>query len=551
MKHLDCDVAVVGAGPTGLALANDLGQAGIRAVLIERNDTTVQQPRAVSIDDEALRAMQGLGLIENVLTDVALDYGSHYFTPDGTCFAKVEPTTREYGFPRRNAFLQPRLEATLRKGLDRFPNVTLLFRHERQRLAEDKDGVTLGLSGPDGEDVSVRARYVVACDGGRSPIREELGIPLAGSTYDQRWLIVDLGSTQERFRQTRVLCNPDRPALTLPGPHGTRRYEFMLHDGETDEIATAPEFVRNLLQAHGPDADAPVVRRQVYHFHARVADRWQTERVFLAGDAAHLSPPFAGQGMNSGLRDAHNLGWKLASVVQGGLGPGLLNTYEQERLPHARALIQLAVNMGRVMMPRSKFQASLVQSGFRVARLLPPVQDYFAQMRYKPKPFYKKGFLAEDDGLGLVGRMLPQPVLEFGPRERVLLDDVIGSGFALICYGRNAQKTADALAGFNFGLPRPKRLAVVPAHYNLASASAADIPAGRDVEDRLGRLAAEDHDVVIVLRPDRYVAAAARITQGGAVERLAACVRAIVGRTWTNSGTEHEGFDAIRRRPAA
>src|SRR5690349_12403993 len=137
---LECDVAIVGAGPTGLTLANYLGDAGVRVFVVERNATTVQQPRAVSIDDEALRTMQALGLIDEVLKDVALDYGSHYFAPDGTCFAKVEPTTREYGFPRRNAFLQPKLEATLREGLKRFPNVTALFRHERTGLSEDRDG---------------------------------------------------------------------------------------------------------------------------------------------------------------------------------------------------------------------------------------------------------------------------------------------------------------------------------------------------------------------------------------------------------------------------
>src|ERR671917_619430 len=140
MNHMDCDVAIIGAGPTGLVLANYLGAAGVRVILIERNETTVQQPRAVSIDDESLRTMQALGLIEQVLKDVALDYGSHYFTPDGTCFPQVAPPTREYGFPRRSAFLQPKLEVTLREGLVRFPSVTCLFRHNRTSMVQDPDG---------------------------------------------------------------------------------------------------------------------------------------------------------------------------------------------------------------------------------------------------------------------------------------------------------------------------------------------------------------------------------------------------------------------------
>src|SRR5690606_24788806 len=238
MTGTECDVAIVGAGPTGLTIANYLRAAGIRTVLIERNEGTVREPRAVSIDDESLRTMQALGLVDQVLADVALDYGSHYFTASGSCFAKVEPTTREYGYPRRNAFLQPRLEATLREGLHRFPSVTGLFRHEQTGFVQDEDGVTLTLRGPEGEPLQLRSRCVAACVGGRSPIREDLEIAMTGSTYDQKWLIVDLVATKESFRQTRVFCLPQRPGLTLPGPHGARRYEFMLRPDETEAMVT-------------------------------------------------------------------------------------------------------------------------------------------------------------------------------------------------------------------------------------------------------------------------------------------------------------------------
>src|SRR5215203_6016821 len=139
MAGFDYDVAIIGAGPTGLTLANLLGAAGLRVALVERNDATVQEPRAVSIDDEALRTMQAAGLIDAVLQDVALDYGAHYFTPDGVCFAKVEPRTREFGYPRRSAFAQPKLEATLRDGLSRFANVVPLFGHACENVTE-RDG---------------------------------------------------------------------------------------------------------------------------------------------------------------------------------------------------------------------------------------------------------------------------------------------------------------------------------------------------------------------------------------------------------------------------
>ena len=530
MSELDCDVAIIGAGPTGLTLANLLGAAGVRVVLIERNDTTVQEPRAVSIDDEALRTMQAAGLIDEVLKDVALDYGAHYFTPAGVCFAKVEPKTREFGYPRRSAFTQPRLEATLREGLGRFGNVSALFGHACDGVSERDGVVEAAVRSPEGGERAIRARYLVGCDGARSMVRRAIGANLAGSTYEERWLIVDLASTRERFRQTRVLCNPARPVITLPGPHGIRRYEFMLRAGETEEEVTSPEFVRALLAEHGPDADEPVVRRRVYTFHARVADRWRRGRVLLAGDAAHLSPPFAGQGMNSGIRDAHNLAWKLAAVVKGSLGEGLLDSYERERAPHAAALIQLAINIGRVMMPTSPLQARLVQSAFRAAGLVPPLHAYFAQMKYKPEPFYADGFLVHGDALRLVGRMFPQPTLEMQDRALVKLDDLVGNEFAVIAVGPNAQSVAAHAANMDFGIAEVRPAAVLPARFNPDRTAAAGIPTGRDLDHVLGGTA-NDGDVVVLLRPDRYVAAAARVTSNDDLDSLAASMRSLCAET--------------------
>ncbi|NVO12478.1 MAG: bifunctional 3-(3-hydroxy-phenyl)propionate/3-hydroxycinnamic acid hydroxylase [Rhodoplanes sp.] len=529
MTALACDVAVVGAGPTGLTLANLLGRAGVSVVLVERNEGTVREPRAVSIDDESLRTLQAAGLIDAVLRDVALDYGSRYFGPDGRRFLAVEPTSREYGFPKRNAFEQPRLEATLRAGLARFSNIATLFRHACESAAEDSSGVTLTLRDPDGAPVSLRARHVAACDGGRSMFRKIVGATMAGSTYRQRWLIVDLGATKERLRQTRVVCDPARPLITLPGPGGIRRYEVMLRDDEDDAAATDPAFVKSLLAAHGPDADAPVVRRQVYTFHARIADRWNSERIFLAGDAAHLSPPFAGQGMNSGLRDAHNLAWKLAAVTRGELSPGLLSTYQVERAPHAWALIKLAVTMGRVMMPTSPLQGVLVRNGFRLAGLVPPVQAWFAQMKYKPKPFYRDGFVVADDGgLGVAGRMLPQPELERLDRSRGRLDDLLGDGFGLVAYGAGAPALLAAAADVEFGLPNLRRVAVLPAD-QTPDPDPSDVPTGRDVAGLLAGWLPPGRDVLLAVRPDRYVAAAC-VAAPGATAALGTTLRGLIDR---------------------
>jgi 3-(3-hydroxy-phenyl)propionate hydroxylase len=503
------DVAIVGAGPTGLTLANLLGQAGCRVALVERNLSTVQEPRAVSIDDESLRTMQAIGLADEAVKDIALDYGSHYFTTNGVCFLKVEPTTREYGFPRRNAFTQPKLEATLRAGLGRFSEVTTLFGHECESFAPNETDVAIALRAPDGRQTAIRASYLVGCDGARSAIRKAIGATLVGSTYQQRWLIVDLANTRERLRQTRVVCSPHRPLITLPGPNGIRRYEFMLGEAEADETVVTPGFVRQLLAAHGPDADAEVVRRQVYTFHARIADRWRMGRVFLAGDAAHLSPPFAGQGMNSGIRDAHNLGWKLAEVVKRGLGASILDTYQAERAPHARALIELAMQMGRIMMPTSRGHAFLTSAAFRLTRFAPKLQSYFGQMKYKPKPFYREGFIdAASRGINLVGRMLPQPIVERRDRTRVKLDDLLGPGFALLVYGPDAPDALTKVDVNDFGFRELTATAVLPPNFSADISNSERFPAVRDAGDGFAPFIVEKGTVALLVRPDRYIAAA-------------------------------------------
>ena len=528
MSSLDCDVIIVGAGPTGLTLANLLGKAGVSVILVERNDTTVGAPRAVSIDDESLRTMQACGLVDEVLANVAIDYGYQYITQNNEVFAQVEPTSREFGWTRRNAFTQPEFEAALLQGLSRFPNVVQLFGHSFESVQQDAENVIMCVKKPDGEIRNLRARYLTGADGARSAIRKAIDAKLTGSTYRERWLIVDLEQTRERFRLTRVLCHPKRPTICLPGPDGKRRYEFMVHNNETDEQISTPEKVRELLAMFGPDADSPVVRRQVYTFHARMADHWRKGRIFLGGDAAHLTPPFAGQGMNSGVRDAHNLAWKLACVVKGELGPGLLDTYQKERAPHAWSLIELAVNIGRVMMPTSAVQAFLLQSTFKLMRFIPPLHAYFAQMKYKPKPFYKEGFLLPDDGgLNVVGRMQPQPLVERLDRSRVKLDELAGNGFAMIAFGANAQETLGACTAFDFGLPNLVRIAINPHSMNIDRNADPAILAVREVDELFEQRLPKGRDVLIVIRPDRYAAAACDVANAADIASFAERVRGL------------------------
>ncbi len=424
------DVIEVGADPTGLTLANLLGQLGISTLVMERNALTVTEPRAVSIDDESLRTMQAIGLIDPLRATIVPGYGSRYLTPFGRCFLTVMPAGQPYGHPRRNAFRQPRLEAILKDGLSRYVNVKIVFSTTLQFFTASGSEVTAKVADPSGVR-RIRGRYLVACDGASSTVRKQLGIAMEGKTHSERWLIVYLANSPTAARDTLVFCDVARPCIALPGPGLTRRFEFKLHRDEEEAGLLAPDAVTALLRSRGFAPEGEIVRKTVYTFHARIAQRWSNGRIFLAGDAAHLTPPFAGQGMNSGVRDAHNIAWKLAAVLTGKFSASLLATYESERRPHVASMIELALRMGHIMGPRSRVSQWITQTAFLAVGLWLAMRAYFGEMKYKPKPKFDKGFLVPS-AQPLVGRLLPQPLVRQADGADVLLDDALPSGFILL-----------------------------------------------------------------------------------------------------------------------
>lgn len=503
------DVLIVGGGPTGLTIANLLGGMKVRTILVERNATTVLEPRAVSIDDESMRTMQAAGLADAVRDITARGYGSVYKGPGGSSFAEVMPLAKEYGFDKRNGFRQPDLEGVLREGAMRFPYVDLQFGHLLLTFSQTPSHVVARVLTPEGDDLEIEAKYLVGADGGRSGIRKALGIELEGGTFEEPWLIIDLESTANRFRHTEVYCDPDRPCISLPGPGGIRRYEFMLHPHEDRETAATEEFCRALMARVGPDEHAPITRRQVYTFHARNARNWRQGRVFLAGDAAHLTPPFAGQGMNSGLRDAHNLSWKLAEALKANGSEELLDSYETERKPHAQAMIDLALRMGQVMMPASHLKAKLTRAAFRLLGYYPPARDYFAQMRYKPKPRFKQGLVwpsTDDAGRAFAGRMIPQPMVETISRQRVLLDELLPDMPVILIFSERPEEAIDQAMLDRFEAGGAAVFGVTPEYTNPVQAP---FPIVRDCSRHFSAGPfAQCLGHAILLRRDRYIAAA-------------------------------------------
>ncbi len=434
------DVVIIGAGPVGLAIANYLGQAGVQVLQIEKLDQLIDYPRAIGIDDESLRTVQAIGLVEQVLPHTTPWHAMRFLTPKGRCFADIQPTTDEFGWSRRNAFIQPQVDAVLHRGLERFANVRTLFSRDVVEFQQDEQGVSLRMNGPEGRQETVRGRYLVACDGGNSLIRRALDISFEGKTAPNQWIVIDIANDPLGTPNVYLCCDPVRPYVSAALPHGVRRFEFMVMPGETEEELGKPENMRKLLAKVLPDPDrVELIRKRVYTHNARLAGRFRVKRVLLAGDAAHIMPVWQGQGYNSGMRDASNLGWKLALVVKGLAGEALLDTYEQERRDHAKAMIDLSVLAGHVLAPPKRWQGALRDGISWALNYLPAVKRYFLEMRFKPMPQYTKGALVaqENSKASPVGRMFIQPKVLTESGETRLLDDVIGSNFAFIAWGNN------------------------------------------------------------------------------------------------------------------
>ena len=516
---IETDIVIVGAGPAGLATANYLGLYGVRAVVVERNAGTVAEPRAVSIDDESLRSMQTLGLVDRIVARTLPGYGARYYSPGQREFARIKPTTLEYGHPRRSAFHQPELEATLLEGLSRYPDIDVLFEHTFQRFEEDDDGITVTVTGPDGAEKTIRGAYLAGCDGGRSTIRHAIGATLKGSSFEERWLVFDTVNDFDDTPDSVAHCDHRRPAITLPGFGKTRRWEFLVHPGEDADHFLKEDTIRDLLRPYIGDRPVEVIRKVVYTFHARIADHWRRGRVFLLGDAAHLTPPYAGQGLNSGQRDAANFAWKAAAVVKGQFGPALMDTYEAERRDHAWSLIQMAIQIGWVMVPRNWFHTYGQIAFFRITGLIPAVRNYFLGMKFKPVPRFLEGFLIPDGQSAkktLVGRMLPQPVVTDADGQDRKLDDVLGRGFALLALGLDADAAFAGLDQDVWTRLGANRVALT------FGGTPADGAAGRTVALPADRIPAKYRPYagkILLVRPDRYVAAAFAPDQGAAAAR--------------------------------
>jgi 3-(3-hydroxy-phenyl)propionate hydroxylase len=473
--RFDCDLLVIGAGPVGASLALLAAREGLSVIAADKADEIYPLPRAAHIDHEIVRVFQAVGAADDIMATSKVAARYDFLTASGEVLLSFDTTgvRSPSGWPASNMIHQPSLEAALRKQIAVSDTATLKVGWELLALDHSDDGVAARFDTRDGEQ-TLRARYLVGCDGARSVVRDLSGIGLDDLQFDEPWLVIDTIVVDEaRLPDLNLqICDPARPTTCVQMGAGRHRWEFMMLPGETARQVTDDAFIKRLLKPWNVEGAVVLERSAVYRFHALVAETWRKDRVFLAGDAAHQTPPFAGQGLCAGVRDAANLAWKLGAVLRGEAQPTLLDTYQSEREPHVRSAIALALMMGRTVCITDPAAAAE-----RDAAMLAQRKSGAPSGGGLGGPPLANGCLLE--GSPGAGELFPQPwATEGGAVSR--FDDVAGPGPWLIT--RKAAPNAASLNALSLEDPR-------------LAPFAAEIAAWLDRKEA---------DSVLV-RPDRYV----------------------------------------------
>ncbi|MEK8046345.1 bifunctional 3-(3-hydroxy-phenyl)propionate/3-hydroxycinnamic acid hydroxylase [Ideonella margarita] len=490
------DVAIVGFGPAGATAAALLGQAGLKVWVGDRLTEVYEIPRAIALDHEIMRVFQQLGLLEAVSPYCEPFTPSEFFGVDGQLIRRMTMVAPPYpqGHVPSMVFTQPPVERALRARVAEMPNVTVALGVTVTDVAERGDGVLLHTRSADGATQALEAKWVLACDGGSSGVRGSLGIPLVDLDFDEPWLVVDVLVNEQglaKLPTTSVqYCEPERPCTLVIGPGNHRRWEISLKAGEDPQQAATPEATWALLSRWLTPEDGTLWRQSSYRFHALVAERWRAGRIFLAGDAAHMQPPFLGQGMCQGIRDVANLCWKLSSVlrgeVQGDAAERLLDSYGAERGAHVRELTTRIKAVGALICERD---VGLARA--RDARLL---ADCGGVVKDTPRqdvlPRLEQGLLSAHDTTAR-GTLSPQPWLVAAGGERVRMDDSLGGGWRLLLQHPSVAP-AEAVREFGEG-GLPLRVFALSEHED------------READGVLAAWFKRHACVAALVRPDNYV----------------------------------------------
>lgn len=463
------DVAIIGYGPTGVTLANLLVKQGLSVLVIEREKDILQLPRAIRFDAECMRIFQSIGITEKLKNDLAPGPGMKFVDAQGNLLITWERPIQKGIHQWSSAYRihQPDLEDVLRHHVSDHPLLTLKLGHEAYKIDENEENCTIFFEHlSQGTLHQSSAKYVIGCDGARSLVRKLIGTTFEDLNLHSRWLVVDFitkNSSNDLGDYSIQFCDPERPMSYIKGTGQRLRWEIMVMPNDNVQNLTQPAMIWSLLKNYIQPENAEIERAAVYTFHALLAKQWCKNRLIIAGDAAHQTPPFMGQGMAAGIRDAANLSWKIKALIEGDIDHNFIESYHSERISHVKEFIQGAVSFGKI------------------------IQNYCADHEFQQQVSQLKNFITPTPKLGAgfllnhaesSGQIAPQFILE----NNILSDDIAGYQFCLFAMPE-LKSQIKALE-----IDQIKQLKVIYAH-------------SEDISNWL-----KSHNTTAILvRPDRYI----------------------------------------------
>ncbi|WP_167884297.1 bifunctional 3-(3-hydroxy-phenyl)propionate/3-hydroxycinnamic acid hydroxylase [Leptospira ilyithenensis] len=496
------DVIIVGLGPTGAVLANILGKYGHSVGIFEREEDLYYAPRAVHFDDEIMRIFQAIGLWKEIhSTSEAFKNMEFHLKPKGKPIftQKIGNQDNKYGHEGAFWFHQPTLELQLRNGLKRFSSVVSHLGYEVKEISPNIDYVKVSCKNKKGNQITASGKYLIGCDGGKSAIRKYMQIGLHTADFDESWVVIDTktrsGQKESSLPKVHIqVCNPKQPVTYVPlaGPY--YEWQFMTVGDRSEKQATDPSFVREQLREFVDLNLIEINRIAYYKFHGLWAKQWKNGRVLLAGDSAHQMPPFLGQGMCSGVRDAHNLGWKLHLVLTGKADDQFLDSYEQERSPHVQSVIKGAMLLGRLIQTKNKFVAFFRNNFlFRLGRLVPFYGNIIYKLANRKRPL-QEGIFGKNRKR-LAGHLIIQPKVSVKNGDPVLFDSLIGDHFVILTRDDQLKHYRSSITELSCLIPLKE--------ISFNSVSYAE--AIQDTEGKFKKLFDQHNLDFVIIRPDRYV----------------------------------------------